>query len=235
MSVPVIAIDGPGGSGKGEISRRVARELGWHLLDSGALYRLVALAALRARVCADDAERLAALARGLDARFRLSIDGEAAVRLADRDVSADVRSEACGSMASRIAPLPPVREALLDVQRKFRQPPGLVADGRDMGSVVFSDADLKIFLTATLAERAGRRYKQLKQKGISVSLPALSAELAERDRRDSERPVAPIEPAPGAEILDTTHLSIEETVTAVLSKAAAAIPDLGRRRGEASH
>lgn len=220
MTSPVIAIDGPGGSGKGEVSRRVSAQLGWHLLDSGALYRLVALEALRTCVESEDADRLVALANGLDVSFLKAADGAAAIWLRGRNVSAEIRSEACGSMASRIAPLAPVREALLGLQRGFRQPPGLVADGRDMGSVVFPDAELKIFLTASPAERARRRYKQLKEKGIDVSLPALSAELAERDRRDTERQVAPLQAAPGTEVLDTTRLSIEETVAKVLQKAA---------------
>ncbi|MGH8495776.1 MAG: (d)CMP kinase [Gammaproteobacteria bacterium] len=220
MRCPVIAIDGPGGSGKGEISRRVARRLGWHLLDSGALYRLVALEALRNDVAIDDAGRLATLASDLDVSFSQAADGSDVIRLDGHDVAEEIRSEACGSVASQIAPLAPVREALLGLQRSFQQPPGLVADGRDMGSIVFPGAELKIFLTASAEERARRRYKQLKEKGIDVSLAALSAELAERDRRDAERQVAPLKPAPGAQILDTTRLNIEETVAEVLRLAA---------------
>jgi cytidylate kinase len=220
MTAPVIAIDGPSGSGKGEISRRVSSRLGWALLDSGALYRLVALRAMRRGIAEDDPQRLADIARSLDVVFERGADGGRIVRLCGEDVSAAIRSEACGEIASRIAPLEPVRGALLTLQRDFRRPPGLVADGRDMGTVVFPDAELKIFLTASPEERARRRYKQLKEKGIDVSLPALSADLAERDRRDSERRIAPLRPAPDARILDTTRLDIEETVDAVMAMAA---------------
>lgn len=220
MTAPVIAIDGPSGSGKGEISRRVSWRLGWALLDSGALYRLVALEAMRRGISDDDSRRLTDIARHLDVVFDRGADGSKVVRLGGLDVSADIRSEACGESASRIAPLEAVRAALLALQRGFRRPPGLVADGRDMGTVVFPDADLKIFLTASPQERARRRYKQLKEKGIDVSLPALSADLAERDRRDSERRIAPLQPAPDARILDTTRLNIDETVDAVMGMAA---------------
>ncbi len=212
---PVITIDGPTASGKGTIAQRVADALQFHYLDSGALYRLVAWRALQDGVGADDAHRLAELASALEPRFasgRISMDG--------RDVSDAIRAEEVSRLASRIAVHAGVRQALLQLQRSRRRPPGLVADGRDMGTVVFPDAELKIFLTASPEERARRRYKQLKEKGIDVSLPALSADLAERDRRDSERRIAPLRPAPDARILDTTRLDIEETVDAVMAMAA---------------
>ena len=220
MTAAVIAIDGPSGSGKGEISHRVASRLGWVLLDSGALYRLVALESMRRGIAEDDPQSLADVARRLDVAFERGANGGRIVRLCGNDVSAAIRTEACGEIASRIAPLEPVRAALLTLQRDMRRPPGLVADGRDMGTVVFPDAELKVVLTASPEERARRRYKQLKEKGIDVSLPALSADLAERDRRDSERRIAPLRPAPDARILDTTHLDIEETVDAVMAMAA---------------
>lgn len=217
-AAPVLAVDGPGGAGKGTLCRRVADQLGWQLLDSGALYRLVALAAADAGTALDDEPALAALARDLPARFA----GER-VLLGGRDVSAAIRSEACGERASRVAALPAVRTALVGLQRGFRRPPGLVADGRDMGTVIFPDAELKVFLTASAEERAMRRYKQLKEKGFDVNLRDLSAEVAARDRRDAERAVAPLRPAPDACVLDSTELSIDEVVEAVLEEL--------RRRG----
>lgn len=212
-AAPVLAVDGPGGAGKGTLCRRVAEKLGWQLLDSGALYRLVAVAAADAGTALDDEPALAALARDLPVRFA----GER-VLLGGRDVSAEIRSEACGERASRVAALPAVRTALVGLQRGFRRPPGLVADGRDMGTVIFPDAELKVFLTASAEERAMRRYKQLKEKGFDVNLRDLSAEVAARDRRDAERAVAPLRPAPDAYVLDSTELNIDQVVEAVLDE-----------------
>ena len=218
--VPVIAIDGPVGSGKGTIARQVAAALGWHLLDSGALYRLTALAARKHGVALDDSARLAQLASGLDARFDSNEEGDERIWLDDEDVTLAIRTEECGAGASAVASLPPVREALLGLQRAFRRPPGLVADGRDMGTHVFVDAGLKVFLTASPEERAKRRYKQLNDKGIDVSLAALSRDIEERDRRDQERSVAPLRPAEDARVLDSSGRSIAEVVTTVLDWAA---------------
>jgi CMP/dCMP kinase len=212
-SAPVLAVDGPGGAGKGTLCRRLAERLGWQLLDSGALYRLVAVAAEAAGTALDDEPGLATLARHLPAHFageRVMLEGE--------DVTEAIRSERCGDRASRVAALPAVRTALIGLQRGFRRPPGLVADGRDMGTVIFPDAELKVFLTASADERARRRYKQLKEKGFDVNLRDLSAEVAGRDRRDAERAVAPLRPAPGARVLDSTEMSIDEVVDAVLQE-----------------
>jgi cytidylate kinase len=217
--IPVIAIDGPSGSGKGTIARRVAGELGWHLLDSGALYRLVALAADRAGLTDAGEERLAELAAGLDVRFGTDADGEEQVWLSGDEVSRELRTEESGKGASRVAALPGVRDALLDLQKGFRRAPGLVADGRDMGTTVFPDATLKVFLTASAEERARRRHKQLKDKGIDVSLAALSRDIEERDKRDSERSVAPLRPADDARLLDSSDLTIEEVTRKVLGWA----------------
>ncbi len=221
--VPVIAIDGPSGSGKGTISRLVANELGFHLLDSGALYRLTALAASRAGAELTDSARLAGIAGSMDIRFDSDADGEELVYLDGEEVSAAIRNEECGAMASIVAAQPPVRTALLQLQRRFSRSPGLVADGRDMGSVVFPEAALKIFLTASPDERAQRRYKQLKGKGIDVNLAALSRDIAERDRRDAEREVAPLKPCEDAAIIDTTGVMIEEVVNQVLALSRASI------------
>jgi cytidylate kinase len=220
QDVPVIAIDGPSGSGKGTIARNVAKELGWHLLDSGALYRLVALAAGQRGQSFDDVDALTALAAGLDVRFGSSETGEEQIWLEGQDVTSQVRTEECGAGASAVAALQPVRDALLGLQRAFRKPPGLVADGRDMGTHVFADAGLKVFLTASPEERANRRHKQLNDKGIDVSLAALSRDIEERDRRDSERSVAPLRPAEDARILDSSHVPIEDVTATVLVWAA---------------
>jgi cytidylate kinase len=219
--IPVVTIDGPSGSGKGTISRAVARHAGWHLLDSGALYRLVALAGSRAGLDLEDRQRHAALAAAMAVRFGSSADGSEQVLLGEEDVTAAIRSEASGAGASRVAAWPQVRQALLGRQRAFVEAPGLVADGRDMGTVVFALAPLKIFLTATPEERALRRHKQLKDKGSDVSLPALSREIAERDARDQTRRVAPLRPAADACVIDSTGMSVEAVVARVLELGAA--------------
>ena len=214
---PIVTVDGPSGSGKGTISRAVARYAGWRLLDSGALYRLVAVAGRAQDLPADDIAGHARLAGAMNVDFRVQDDGSEQIWLDGREVTADVRSEAAGQGASRVAAWPQVRDALLTRQRAFARPPGLVADGRDMGTVVFPDADLKIFLTASARVRAQRRHKQLKDKGSGVSLAALSREIAERDLRDSTRAVSPLKPAPDAEVIDSTGLSIEQVVERVLA------------------
>ena len=217
--VPVLTIDGPSGSGKGTIARQVAAELGWHLLDSGALYRLTALAASSADGADLSESELAAIAASLDVRFESSADGEERIYLAGNEVSRAIRAEQCGLDASAIAPLPAVRRALLGLQHGFRKAPGLVADGRDMGTTVFPNASLKVFLTASAGERAKRRHKQLKDKGIDVSLPALSRDIEDRDRRDSERSIAPLRPADDARVLDSSNLTIEEVTGIVIDWA----------------
>lgn len=211
MGVPLIAIDGPTASGKGTVAQRVAQVLGWAYLDSGALYRLCALAALRAGVDLDDEAGLAVLAAALAVRF---VDGR--IELDGHDVTEAIRDEAVGNAASRIAVLPALRASLLGLQRSFRRPPGLVADGRDMGTVVFPDATLKVFLTATAESRAERRYKQLIEKGFSANLADLLRDLQQRDERDANRAVAPLRPAEGAVVIDSTHLGIDQTVAQVL-------------------
>lgn len=210
-AVPVIAIDGPSASGKGTVASRVAAALGFHFLESGALYRLVALASLRAGLDPRQEAEISALAAALRAEFR----GER-VFLSGEDVTDELRREECGVRASEIARLPAVRAALLERQRALRRPPGLVADGRDMGTVVFPDALLKVFLTASVAVRAERRYKQLIDKGIHANLAALSRDLQERDARDAARSVAPLAPAPDAVLLDSSAMSVEEVVNRVL-------------------
>jgi len=215
LRTPIVTVDGPSGSGKGTISRAVAVRVGWHFLDSGALYRLVALAGLKRGLKPDEVEGHARLAASLDVRFDVRPDGGELVLLEGEVVTDQIRSEVAGQGASRVAAWPGVRSALLDRQRAFARSPGLVADGRDMGTVVFQGADLKIFLTASPDERALRRYKQLKDKGSDVSLPALSREITERDQRDSTRAVAPLKPAPDAEVIDSTSLTIEQVIDRV--------------------
>jgi len=219
LDVPVITIDGPSGSGKGTIARRVARELNMHLLDSGALYRLVGMAAAMQGKADAAEDEIAEIAAALDVRFAANAAGNEQVCLAGKDVSRELRTERVGALASRVAALPRVRSALLDLQKSFRKPPGLVADGRDMGSTVFPDAVLKVFLTASAEVRAMRRHKQLKEKGIDVSLAALSRDIEERDRRDSERSVAPLRPAEDARVLDSSNLTIEQVTRTVLDWA----------------
>ena len=216
---PVIAIDGPSGSGKGTIARRVASSLGWHLLDSGALYRLVALAAQQQGMLGAEPQVLADIAGQLSIRFAMDEAGEEQVWLDGHEVSGELRTEDCGLIASKVAAIPAVREALLELQKAFRKRPGLVADGRDMGTTVFPDASLKIFLTASAEERAKRRHKQLNDKGIDVSLAALSRDIEDRDRRDSERSVAPLRPAKDARLLDSSKLSIDEVTQTILGWA----------------
>ena len=216
-AVPVIAIDGPAASGKGTIAKRVARTLGFRYLDSGSLYRLVALKAIRSGTDPDDGAALAALARGLDCAF----DGDR-VRLDGAEVTDEVRGEAVSAAASRVAVHPDVRGALLDRQRAFRRPPGLVADGRDMGTVVFADAPVKVYLTATAEARAERRRLQLAEIGIDVNIQSLLRDIRERDARDRTRAAAPLEPAADAVIVDTTNLTIDAVVAAVLARVGAA-------------
>jgi cytidylate kinase len=221
--VPIATIDGPSSSGKGTISRIVAARVGWHLLDSGALYRLVALAGALRQLDPDDVEEHVSIARSMKVEFGSGSDGQEQVLLEGEDVTRRLRTEEAGAGASRVATWPAVRAALTDRQRFFARPPGLVADGRDMGTVIFPGAQLKVFLTASAEERAQRRHKQLIGKGSAASLAALSREIAERDLRDSTRQVAPLKPAPDAHLLDSTGLSIEAVVERVLS--------LGRERG----
>ncbi len=216
-TVPVIAIDGPSASGKGTVAQRVAAWLGFHYLDSGALYRLVTFGALKQRVALDDEPALARVAGSLVARFH----GEN-IFLNQEDVTDAIRSEAVGEGASQVAALPAVRQALLGRQRAFRQPPGLVADGRDMGSVVFPDAVLKIYLTADADERARRRYKQLIEKGMGANMTTLLQDSRHRDARDSARAVAPLQKSDDASLLDTTKLSIDAAVEQVLARYVAA-------------
>jgi cytidylate kinase len=218
---PIVTIDGPSGSGKGTISRGIARTTHWHLLDSGALYRLVALAGSKAGLPPEDEAAHGRLAASMQLEFGTAADGGELVRLAGQDVTAEIRSEAAGQGASRVAAWPAVRSALLARQRAFARPPGLVADGRDMGTVVFPGADLKIFLTAAPEERALRRHKQLKDKGSDVSLPALSREIAERDLRDQTRKVAPLKAAPDACVIDSTGVAVEAVIGRVLELMAA--------------
>lgn len=222
LPVPVLTVDGPSGSGKGTVSRAVAERLGWHFLDSGALYRAAGLAARRRGIRPDAADALAALARGLDIRFVERPDDDPEVRVDGEDVGGELRTEEVGALASAIAAVPAVRAALVDRQRAFRQLPGLVADGRDMGTVIFPDAEVKVFLTASAAARAERRHKQLKQKGLDVKLSDLLQEIESRDARDAARTVAPLRPAADAIVIDSTGLPVEAVVDRVLDVVASA-------------
>jgi cytidylate kinase len=224
VTIPVIAVDGPSGSGKGTVSRILAERLGWSLLDSGALYRLTALAGAARGLGPGDEPGHAALAAGLDARFEADAAGAERVLLDGRDVTRELRAEATGNMASIVAAMPSVRAALLERQRAYATPPGLVADGRDMGTVVFPTAGLKVFLTASAEERARRRYNQLKEKGLAANLAGLSQEILERDRRDSARSVAPLKPAADAVVIDSTGMAIDDVVGRILSLARGIFP-----------
>lgn len=220
-AIPVITVDGPSGTGKGTLCLRLATVLGWHLLDSGLLYRVLALAAQKHGLSLDDEAALGVLAQGLELNFVMAEEARDPLRvsLEGQDVTVAIRTEAAGNAASRVAALPAVRAGLLERQHAFRQAPGLIADGRDMGTVVFPAAPLKLFLTASAGERAQRRYKQLKGKGMGVSLPQLVTEIAERDARDSERSISPLRPAPDAVVIDTTAMDIAvvfEQVTALI-------------------
>ena len=208
---PVITIDGPSGAGKGTASTLLAKKLGWHFLDSGAIYRVLAVASLHHQIPAEDESGLLPLAAGLDVNFEATEDGVRVI-LEGEDVSDTIRTEEVGATASKIASLPSIREALLRRQRGFKQTPGLVADGRDMGTVVFPEAEVKIFLTASAEERADRRYKQLKNNGHDVSMLRLLQDIKERDERDANRTIAPLIPAKDALILDSTYLNIEQVL-----------------------
>lgn len=218
--IPVIAIDGPSGSGKGAVSASIASRFGFHLLDSGALYRILGIAVVKADIPLEEVDAVADLARSLDIEF--SAEAPGTVSLDGEDVSLEIRTDLGSDMASRVGAIPEARAALMDRQLAFRKPPGLVADGRDMGTVVFPDASVKIYLTASVEERAQRRYKQLIDKGIDAILPALLQDLKERDARDSERQISPLKPAADAIVLDTTEMSeqqVIERVTDIVSKS----------------
>ena len=215
IPVVVVTVDGPTASGKGTVAQRVAAKLHFHYLDSGALYRLTALSVMQSHIDLNDIDRIASIAAGLPCRFeknRIFLDG--------KDVTDTIRSEAVGNTASKIAAFPAVRHALTALQIGFKTPPGLVADGRDLGTVVFPDADLKIFLTASVGIRAERRYKQLLEKGISANIDSLRKDLIERDKRDTQRKEAPLVPAPDAVVVDTSDLDVDETVNFILDQFA---------------
>ena len=214
-NIPVMTLDGPAGAGKGTVSRAIAKALGWHYLDSGAIYRALAVTVQDANVSLEDVDGIVELAKQMNLSFE---SGDVpAVILDGKNISERITTEICGNITSKIAAYGPVRQALLQKQREFRKPPGLVADGRDMGTVVFADAQFKVFLTATAEERAIRRYKQLKEIGIDVSLTGLAKEIEERDRRDIERSVAPLKMAEDAVLVDSSDMSIEEVINRCLA------------------
>lgn len=223
-TIPVITVDGPSGVGKGTISHLLAKKLGWHFLDSGALYRLTALAAVNRGVALEDEPAVADIARSLDVEFIAGDSGEVKVILENQDVSLDIRTETAGNNASRVAALPAVREALLQRQRDFAAAPGLIADGRDMGTTVFPQASRKFFLTATAEVRAERRYKQLKEKGLDANLISLIEEIEQRDERDRTRSASPLRPADDAVTIDTSAKSIDEVFAEVLTHCGSFIP-----------
>ena len=214
--IPVITVDGPSGSGKGTLSHRIATHLQWHFLDSGAIYRVLALASKWHEVALDNTKALCDLSAKLDVKF---LHDSQQIELEGKEITFEIRTESCGAGASQVAAIPEVRVALLERQKAFKKMPGLVADGRDMGTVVFPEADLKIFLEASPLERAKRRQQQLKEQGLDVSLDELFTEIAKRDKRDRDRAVSPLVPAQDAVILDTTSMSIESVFERVLNEA----------------
>lgn len=214
MTMPVLTIDGPSGAGKGTVSRRIAKQLGWHYLDSGSIYRALAIAIQLKGIAVDDVSAIVATAATM--RLAFALDDELIVLLNDEDITGQLPLEETGNAASKIAVLPEVRQALLQKQRDFKQLPGLVADGRDMGTVVFPEASKKVFLTASSEKRAERRYKQLKEKGINANLVSLAKDIEERDRRDRERATAPLSLADDALFIDSSDMTIDAVINTVL-------------------